>query len=968
MAMYRFFQKEEEGVWHPIKDGKNVIEDAKRQGAKKLTIMAVDKPLDSEDAKKGNSYKGPLYFDIDLPNVEDAIASALALIDKLTKVYETPLEAIQIYASGKKGIHVLVDQRAFMGRRTAVKDLPLIYKQMAADLYVSGLDLSPYSVGRNNTFRIANVKRYDGNYRVPVRFHELQGLTAEGYALLVSAPRHEITFAEYEGDYSVNLSLLYATCAERLVRMEKEFASRLRDTQQGSLETISDKAPPCVEALAFNKGLSGNTSFNDVALALGIWTARAAVPDHERDRIFALTADNTPPSDRYPNSRARRNELEGKHRFMVNSPDYKFGCGHMRSLVKSGRKICEGCPLENNCKASTAAEFYSDMATRLGIAKNEAGYIKVHNGGKVEPISTFTLVAEASYMEEQTDGTGNRRKGTLCSLLRMGDTLGQVVLDESCWASKSSFIRALEGIPGAYYTGGDAEIQKIKMLVFIEEESMPEIYQVNAAGIHLDRRQGADVITYVEPGKSLNNLSMVDTHRLNKPVPQQPSLFKQKGAESSDLRIDQALANLCRSNEKELVAVILGWYVSCYLKAHLRELYNQFPLLCLWGASGSGKSGMAELCANLHGINTTQTSKASLPNLNKFNAIELFTSTTTVPRLCEEYNKDKMPEQHYLMLGELFKALWNSEAAARGTVVQGKGAISVQHPLTSPVVFMCEHEPKMPALCERTLVIHLTKVTRKRDPFRLAQEGREHLARLGQYLMQETLKLSVVKVRSMFDAQAASVSQDWDDRPRYSLQVVHTALQWLLEVCGKLRLADSAVEVRKLKDALTEITAGQVDQFVERRSPIRAGRPQSEVDLFLMKINDLAVESGATLADSIIHKVVTPGRRIWVNPRFDYQVAGDNLYLWAKKCHSSFNEWSRMMGQRPALAEWSDLRKLVEHEPYFVEWKGLPDFAFGEPAMVLSISALKERGIDVNGMRQVYDKLGKVLLGEDGEL
>lgn len=965
MAMYRFFQTGEESVWTPITDGPNVVEDAKRQGAKKLTILAVDKPLDETDARRGNSYKGPLYFDIDLPDVEHAIASALSLVDKLITNYQTPIEAIQIYASGKKGLHVIVDQRAFMSRRTAVKDLPLIYKAMATELYVSGLDLSPYAVGKNNTFRIANVKRYDGNYRVPLRYHELKELDGAGYLKMVAAPRHEVTFPAYEGQHSVALNMLYAMSSDKVARYEKELTERGRGLVQGQLQQIADHAPPCVEELAFQHKLATTATFNDVALNLALWAARAGVPEIERDRIFAMTSDNAEPSTRYPTARARRQELEGKYRFAVNSPEYKFGCGAMRSLVKAGRRICEGCVLENNCKSSTAAEFYSDMAERLGITSNESGYLKLHGKGKTEPISTFTLAAEASYMEDQPDGTGVRRRGTLCRVMRQGEELGQVVMDESSWSSKNSFLRALEGIPGVYYTGGDAEIQKIKMLVFIEEESMPEIYQVNAAGIHIDRRKEADVITYVEPGKSLNNLHMVDTHRLSKALPLPPNLFKQLPMQSADLPIDQTLANLCRSNEATTVAVILGWFVACHLKAHLRTLYGQFPLLSVWGAAGSGKSKMAELCAALFGMNCTERSKASCPTLNRFNAIELLSGTTSIPRLCEEYNKDKMPEQQYVMLGELFKALWNAEAAQRGTVVPGagrNGAISMEIPLTAPAVLLSEQQPKMPALRERSLVVMMKKAGRRKDEFMKAWDGRANLMRLGQYLMQDALKLQVDKAQAMFRAQQDCVGDQWDDRPRYSLQVIHMALEWLIGICANQRLNDSVIELRRLKQSLLKVTQQPADEHAHEPATgvVLARREQSEIDLFLVRLNDISVESGAVIADSLITKQPSQGRRVWINPRYDYKVAGDTLYLWAKNCHSRFVEWTRVMGVRTPLAEFNDLKNLIEHEPYFLGWKKLEGFAFGEPALILSIDEMAKRGIDITGMKEVADILATV--------
>lgn len=966
MAMYRFFQTEEDGPWNPITDSETVVVDAMQKGAKKLTILAVDAPLGADDAKRGHKYNGPLYFDIDVEGaVEEAIKSAQQLVNNLIQIYETPEEAIQIFCSGKKGLHVLVDQRGFMPRNTAIKDLPLIYKVMASELYVSGMDLSPYACGRNNTFRIANLKRYDGNYRVPIRIRELFELDADSYARFVSKPRKELVHTPYKGPHSIKLNVLFSTATDKVGAMERELTERSRNTAVAHLDRIADQAPPCVEAIAGYKGLKSSTTFNQVALNLGLWASRAGAPEFERNRIFAMTADNAERTDRYPTPRARMVELDGKYKFTVNSPDYKFGCGAMRSMLTAGRKICEGCPLENSCKGSNTAEFLSDIAEKSGISKNDSGYLRQLAKGRTEQISTFTLEAQAAYMEDMPDGTGTRRRGTLCRVMRYGEKLGSVIMDEAAWASKSSFLRALEGINGVYYTGGDAEIQKIKMLVFLEEENMPEIHQVTAAGIHIERRRDTDLITFVEPGKSLNNLQMVDTHRLTKVIPLPPSLFKQVPLEIGDAKADQALANLCKSNQQPVMAISLGWIAACHLKQHLREAYGQFPLLSLWGGSGAGKSKLAELLVTLHGLNCNQRSKANMTGMKTaFNAVELLSGTTTVPRLCEEYNRDKIPEHQYLMLGELFKALWNSESSSRGTVVQGqRSPVSIEIPLTSPALILSEQQIKMPALLERTLVVKMIKAGRNREAFFKAQDGRQHLMRLGQRLMQGALRLPISKVEQMVEMQGACVGTQFDDRPRYSLMVVHMGLAWLIETCTQLRMQDSVHELTVIKNALTEITA-EADR-VEEDDPSLSlsgvlGRSQvSEVDQFMIQLADIISESGALMYEET--QSGRPGaRRPLLSPRTDFRVAGDKLYLWGKTCHSRYLEWYRTTGRRSPLEAWSDLKQLVEHEPYFIEWKSLDDFAFGEPAMVLDMAQLKLRNVHVDSIRRVYEVLGTI--------
>lgn len=251
-----------------------------------------------------------------------------------------------------------------------------------------------------------------------------------------------------------------------------------------------------------------------------------------------------------------------------------------------------------------------------------------------------------------------------------------------------------------------------------------------------------------------------------------------------------------------------------------------------------------------------------------------------------------------------------------------------------------------------------------------AQAGRDSLARLGQHLMQKALHTPLKKVEKMLAEQEGCVSQDFDDRPRYSLMVIHMALQWLSALCGELRLTDAATELQNLKTALTLVTRPGSTEKAEPSNSLTSilGQSQTtEIDQFVLHLIDLAVESGAILKDEALTQQRS-SRRPWLSPRTDYMVAGNLIYLDGKTCHSRYLEWCRSTGLRTPLTAWSDVKQLIEHEPYFVEWRSLPDFAFGQPALTLSIEALQMRNISVEPMRRVYDVFGKVELDSEGNL
>ena len=177
--MFRYFQRSEEGGWTPVTDSHDVEDRVKAENGRKMTILAVSHAVNEETDREALSYKGPLYFDIDYKgDITEAIRSAKDLCRTLVERYEVPKEAIWPFCSGSKGIHILIPETVFSSGR-AMKQLPLVYKEMARQLSVVGLDFQVYSTGRGNSFRLANLQRADGNYRVPITYEELFALTGD---------------------------------------------------------------------------------------------------------------------------------------------------------------------------------------------------------------------------------------------------------------------------------------------------------------------------------------------------------------------------------------------------------------------------------------------------------------------------------------------------------------------------------------------------------------------------------------------------------------------------------------------------------------------------------------------------------------------------------------------------------------------------------------------------------------------
>ena len=210
--MFKYYQTNNKSKWSIISDNENVEETAIGKGATKLTILSVSEDITPEVDSKSIKYKGPFYADIDMKNdLSKAALSCKNLVDSLTKK-QVSLESIEIFASGSKGFHVIVPPTVFSTGRP-LKSLPSIYKEMALALYVPGMDLQVYCGGKGNSWKIENVQREDGNYRVRVSYEEVLEIIEDPnvYKSLVKAPR---SFPQSEGrpERSSELEALFAAC------------------------------------------------------------------------------------------------------------------------------------------------------------------------------------------------------------------------------------------------------------------------------------------------------------------------------------------------------------------------------------------------------------------------------------------------------------------------------------------------------------------------------------------------------------------------------------------------------------------------------------------------------------------------------------------------------------------------------------------------------------------------------------
>lgn len=192
--MYRYWKEEPPNMrWRIIPDTDHDRKQAIKAGAMYFTCASVSHPYNKDDQnepiRKGDF---PLDFD-DKNNPENALQDMKTLcLFHLPKYYDIDPYHIKFFCSGSKGFHAVIPAGP-LGAEAGDPYLPLIYKKIAAEwsskLNLKTLDMSMYCMGKGKMFRIPNVRRSNGRYKVPLTVDEIMRLPIQELFKLSESPR-----------------------------------------------------------------------------------------------------------------------------------------------------------------------------------------------------------------------------------------------------------------------------------------------------------------------------------------------------------------------------------------------------------------------------------------------------------------------------------------------------------------------------------------------------------------------------------------------------------------------------------------------------------------------------------------------------------------------------------------------------------------------------------------------------------
>jgi putative DNA primase/helicase len=181
-----------ESPWWLIQDTPEAIKKAKRDKAMFVTTPALSFPY--IDGGPEPNRRDRLVLDLDR---KDNPQIALDDLRKLCcfflpETYGIDAWDMTFYCSGSKGFHAEIPAH-FFGLEAGHPELPLIYKKLVQGwiekLKLTTIDTSMYCMRRGKMFRLPNVRRTNGRYKVPLTRDDVGYCSIENLLALTEEPR-----------------------------------------------------------------------------------------------------------------------------------------------------------------------------------------------------------------------------------------------------------------------------------------------------------------------------------------------------------------------------------------------------------------------------------------------------------------------------------------------------------------------------------------------------------------------------------------------------------------------------------------------------------------------------------------------------------------------------------------------------------------------------------------------------------
>lgn len=950
--MYRYYQVNDRSEWKITKDDDpdNPWSVALDKNASRVSILSLTAdprvPLQQGETV---GYSGPMYFDIDIDaDIEKSIQSANELCNKLIRL-NVHQDDIEIHLSGKKGVHVFLPSKTFIGKlKLPDPNLVDLYADLAFHLWVEGLDFQVYSKSKGRMFRPPNSQREPGTYKVRVSLDELRELTEEQYKDLCKNPR-QMSFREAPLLPAKELTRFF----ESLKVKHDSRVKKQKDTRAVSgkaFEGLAGNVPDCIKKLAAGEvgGVDGasRVSLNHIAIHLGCWVKMAQPSEDVLDSVNRMVIKNIPSSSGQTEE-LRLKKSVSTQQYVAVQDKYQFSCGSLKKLITSNPD-CDSCPVKQY-QDKTSANPEQALNNYFLYEANGCYYADPE---RTAMVASFTLQRDVVIVEEDTDLV-------LSSVMLLTNPLKAETItinnfSEEAWLTKLNFKRELSGVDGIAFFGSDNDVLRLRLTVarndLLNAAESQHVYSTDKAGINYRRRSGPDDprhpdhrgrLTYVEDGFSVNDVGVINTHKLSHPVIGVPKLGLSNLSGPLTKENNEAFSLLLQSNLPEILSMVIPWFFATHIKPQIYVLEQRFPLLALYGIAETGKNSTAKVMMRLCGL-TGESAKYTLeaPQCTKFPFQDGLSNTTTIPRVINECNQKSLDKYQYRTVLEMLKAAYDSQTINKGTIGHGArkgvGAHTVSWRITAPVAFMTEEPIDMPAVAHRSIAIDLTPKGKDygRESFKKLEPRADDLCDIGRVLMKASLSSPVKTVQEILETSVLPeevVSSDLQDRNKFNYLVLLTAYNWAIPHLEKIGLSPENVQ------ALWDLKETYLDHLRASLGGIITRSNTSEIDYV---VRDIMLMAG----DSQTHYALALGRHFAIDPK--------SLYLDMTAIYPRLQMYKHATRTNLNISSERVFMNLIPSAPYYMGYAPVPNQldTKGRPVVILDLDILSSMGFPITMM------------------
>lgn len=770
-AMYKFYQLVGgDEAWTPIQ-AHLPIDKLKPTF---ITALAADTLITKETAKEDirrAKYLGPLYFDLDAEDIGEAIDSGKELVARLME-YELTEQDIQIFLSGKKGLHIIIPETCFQEKPLPMQGLVQIYKEIALRFAVDAMDFRVYTAGRGRQFRTCYNVRENGNYKVPISLGELQSLTPASYAELCKQPRSAPLYAP---QWRPRFALVFDEAVQKVGKIKP------RKTKAVTPQVLKDSLP------TFKRLASGdvraNCGFNNLAMQLALYGRECKWTEDEFiGACSGVITNHESDGSRYNSPRKREVELRRMFWYVEDNANLDFGLQALKSCLTESKESREDSGLpsapvyyELDEESPEESEDYDDQ-DYAGIYRVGNKYLvsKGEDGDQV--VSNFVL-DDITILHNLKESSIYKITGRIRSRVKNNLNNAEVSFGPNSLSSSSGVQNTFAKYGGSFF-GNDTHARGLYNLMI--RETKHNKFVLTSEGLNCIRVRNPNSKDTNEPAQEYTVWADKDKVICGKEMPFDLMFLGDPdpmGLAKTDLtaapdfayyidngdeeKVFKCLENLFNCHTPETMGKMVGWAAACFYAPMFQLEQSKFPLLHVYGPAGSGKTETIRGILRMfyHRAEAMETS----PNSTLFSIQQQMASTGSIPLFVDEYKPHEMDRLKLNQMRAVFRDAYNAKSIQRGGGNRNnKDDYNALNSLKmeAPVIFAAEAPETETAIVERSVMVSFKRLSGRAqaNAYRSAlafYQDEEPLSSLGLELAQGALRKTAAEAMEPFNRYLA---------------------------------------------------------------------------------------------------------------------------------------------------------------------------------------------------------------------